>query len=80
MVNVGGLSVTGQAVELAKTVSSSFTSDAAIHGLLGLAFSTLNTVSPTPQTTFFDTAKANLDQAVFTADLKYQARMCCFAP
>lgn len=72
--DVGGLSVTGQAVELATTVSSSFTSDSSIDGLVGLAFSNLNTVSPTPQTTFFDTAKAHLDAEVFTADLKHSAR------
>lgn len=70
---MGGLSVTAQAVEIATTVSDSFTSEDTIDGLLGLAFSDLNTVSPTPQTTFFDTAKPSLDQALFTADLKYKA-------
>lgn len=74
VVDVGGLSVTGQAVELAKTVSSTFTSDSTTDGLLGLAFSSLNTVSPTPQKTFFDTAKASLDAEVFTADLQFHAR------
>nr|1E5O_E Chain E, ENDOTHIAPEPSIN [Cryphonectria parasitica]1E80_E Chain E, ENDOTHIAPEPSIN [Cryphonectria parasitica]1E81_E Chain E, ENDOTHIAPEPSIN [Cryphonectria parasitica]1E82_E Chain E, ENDOTHIAPEPSIN [Cryphonectria parasitica]1EED_P Chain P, ENDOTHIAPEPSIN [Cryphonectria parasitica]1ENT_E Chain E, ENDOTHIAPEPSIN [Cryphonectria parasitica]1EPL_E Chain E, ENDOTHIAPEPSIN [Cryphonectria parasitica]1EPM_E Chain E, ENDOTHIAPEPSIN [Cryphonectria parasitica]1EPN_E Chain E, ENDOTHIAPEPSIN [Cryphonectr len=72
-VSVGGLTVTGQAVESAKKVSSSFTEDSTIDGLLGLAFSTLNTVSPTQQKTFFDNAKASLDSPVFTADLGYHA-------
>ncbi|KAG8159395.1 hypothetical protein KVR01_011056 [Diaporthe batatas] len=72
-VAVGGLSVANQAVEVATTVSSSFTSEAEIDGLLGLAFSSLNTVSPTQQKTFFDNAKASLDSPVFTADLKYHA-------
>lgn len=73
VVSIGGLSVTKQAVELAKKVSSSFTQESATDGLLGLGFSSLNTVSPDPQTTFFDTAKSNLDSPVFTADLSYHA-------
>jgi hypothetical protein len=73
VVTVGGLSVSGQAVECAQTVSSSFTSDSDLDGLLGLSFSTLNTVSPTSQKTFFDTAKSSLTSPVFTADLKYHA-------
>lgn len=73
-VTVGGLTVKSQAVESAKTVSSSFSSDSNNDGLLGLAFSSLNTVSPNPQKTFFDNAKASLDSPVFTADLKHNAR------
>ncbi|KAI1322573.1 aspartic peptidase domain-containing protein [Xylariaceae sp. FL0255] len=70
---VGGVSVSGQAVESATTVSSSFTSDSSNDGLLGLAFSSINTVTPTQQKTWFDNAKANLDSALWTADLKHQA-------
>lgn len=70
-VAVGALSVANQAVEIATTVSSSFSSESETDGLLGLAFSSLNTVSPTPQKTFFDNAKASLDSPLFTADLKY---------
>ncbi|KUI63414.1 Endothiapepsin [Cytospora mali] len=72
-VALGSLVVSGQAVEVAKTVSSSFTENSKTDGLLGLAFSSLNTVSPTPQTTFFDSAKSQLDSPVFTVDLKYHA-------
>ncbi|ROV94046.1 hypothetical protein VMCG_08252 [Cytospora schulzeri] len=72
-VSIGGLSVSGQAIELAEEVSSSFTQDSTTDGLLGLAFSSLNTVSPTPQKTFFDNAKAQLDSPVFTADLGYHS-------
>ncbi|UQC87582.1 endothiapepsin [Colletotrichum lupini] len=70
-VTVGGLTVTGQAVEAASTVSDSFTSESDLDGLLGLGFSNINTVSPTQQTTFFDTAKSKLDSFLFTADLKH---------
>jgi aspergillopepsin I len=73
---VGGLEVAQQAVQTAQQVSSSFTSETNIDGLLGLGFSTLNTVSPKSQLTFFDNAKASLDSPVFAVDLKAQAREC----
>ncbi|KAH8893924.1 aspartic proteinase [Thozetella sp. PMI_491] len=72
VVNIGGVSVT-QEVEAAKQVSSSFTSDSAIDGLVGLGFDSLNTVSPTAAKTFFSNAKSSLASPVFTADLKYEA-------
>lgn len=70
-VTVGGLTVTGQAVELAEDVSSTFISDTESDGLLGLAFSSINTVEPKQQTTFFDTAisEGALAANLFTADL-----------
>lgn len=73
-VSIGGLSVTDMAVEVATTVSSEFTSDDNMDGLLGLGFSTLNTVSPTQQKTFFDKAKDSLNKFLFTVDLKKQER------
>lgn len=73
-VTVGGLTVQSQAVESAKQVSSSFTEDSASDGLLGLAFSRINSVTPTPQNTFFANAMPSLDSPVFTADLKHDAR------
>ncbi|KAI8078995.1 rhizopuspepsin precursor-like protein [Gilbertella persicaria] len=42
-VNLGGLKITGQTIELAKKESSSFASDP-IDGLLGLGFNTITTV------------------------------------
>jgi hypothetical protein len=70
VVNIGGATVTSQAVELATAVSSSFIQDTQSNGLVGLAFSKLNTIKPTKQKTFFDNAMPTLAEPVFTADLK----------
>lgn len=67
-VTIGSTVVKGQAVELAKTVSSSFTSDTS-DGLVGLAFSSINTVSPTPQKTFFANAQSSLSSPIIGAYL-----------
>lgn len=72
-VTVGGLTVSKQAVEAAQVVSSEFTQDSDNDGLLGLAFSSLNTVEPNQQKTFFDNAKSSLTSPLFTADLKHNA-------
>ncbi|KIH92646.1 aspergillopepsin I [Sporothrix brasiliensis 5110] len=73
VVNIGGASVAKQAVELATQVSSSFVSDTASNGLVGLAFSKLNTVKPTQQKTFFDNVQESLASPVFTANLRHGA-------
>jgi hypothetical protein len=49
-VTLGGITIKNQAVELAKTMSSSFVSGAG-SGLLGLAWGSINTVAPTPVAT-----------------------------
>ena len=72
-VNIGGAVVTKQAVELATAVSGSFTQDTQTSGLLGLAFSKLNTVQPQQQKTFFDNVLPQLAEPVFTADLRKDA-------
>jgi hypothetical protein len=69
-VNIGGATATKQAVELATALSSSFTQDTNNDGLVGLAFSKLNTVKPQQQTTFFDTIMSQLAQPVFAVNLK----------
>lgn len=69
-VQVGSVTATSQAVEAATSVSSAFIADTANDGLLGLAFSSINTVSPKQQTTFFDSVKSSLAQPLFTANLK----------
>lgn len=68
---VGGVTATSQAVEAATSVSAAFTEDVDNDGLLGLAFSSINTVSPRQATTFFDTVKGSLAKALFTVDLKH---------
>lgn len=73
LVTIGNLSVSSQAVETATDVSSEFTADSSMSGLVGLAFSSINTVSPKAQNTFFDNAMPKLSQPVFTADLKHDA-------
>ena len=70
-VNIGGATVTQQAIGLPTVVADSFISDANSNGLVGLAFSKLNTVKPQQQNTFFDNVMADLSQPVFTANLKH---------
>jgi hypothetical protein len=69
-VNIGGATATKQAVELATALSQSFVQDTNNDGLVGLAFSTLNTVTPQKQTTFFDTIMPQLALPVFSVNLK----------
>lgn len=72
VVSVGGLSVDAQAVEAADTVSSTLLQDGSLDGLLGLGFSTLNTVLPRGQLTWFDNVIEQLDEPVWTVDLRYR--------
>ncbi|KAM7217011.1 penicillopepsin [Rhypophila decipiens] len=73
VVNIGGVMVDQQAVELATKVSQSFVDDVENNGLLGLAFSQLNTVTPTKQKTFFENVLPSLAEPLFTADLRHDA-------
>ncbi|KAF4300736.1 putative aspartic endopeptidase pep1 [Botryosphaeria dothidea] len=67
---VGGVTATSQAVEAATSVSTSFTQDTDNDGLLGLAFSSINTVEPESKKTFFDTVGDSLAKKLFTVTLK----------
>lgn len=69
-VTVGGVTATSQAVEAATSISSAFQQDQDNDGLLGLAFSSINTVTPTRATTFFDTVKSQLAAPLFAVTLK----------
>ncbi|EHK27015.1 uncharacterized protein TRIVIDRAFT_34671 [Trichoderma virens Gv29-8] len=70
VVNVGGAVFNAQAVEIATQVTQQFVDDQQNDGLMGLAFSTLNTVQPQQQKTFLDNVAPSLAEPVFTADLK----------
>jgi hypothetical protein len=70
VVNVGGAVFNAQAVEIATDVTQQFVDDQANDGLMGLAFSQLNTVQPQQQKTFLDNVQSSLAEPVFTADLK----------
>ncbi|QKX54144.1 uncharacterized protein TRUGW13939_01228 [Talaromyces rugulosus] len=72
-VTVGNVTATSQAVEAATTVSSSFASDTDSDGLLGLAFSSINTVKPQSQKTFYANVMDSLASPVFAAVLKHNA-------
>ncbi|KAK5117290.1 hypothetical protein LTR62_005907 [Meristemomyces frigidus] len=69
-VNIGGATVNKQCVELAERISGSFVSDTNNDGLVGLAFSSINTVKPQKQSTFFENVLDSLAQPVFTANLE----------
>ncbi|KAL2022109.1 hypothetical protein VTK56DRAFT_6153 [Thermocarpiscus australiensis] len=69
-VTLGNLTVSSQAIGVAREVSSQLTADRNNHGLLGLAFGELNTVKPVRQKTFLENVMPHLDSPVFTADLK----------
>ncbi|KAL9125313.1 MAG: hypothetical protein Q9217_005471 [Psora testacea] len=68
-VKVGATTATTQAVELAQSISAQFQQDVNNDGLLGLAFSQINTVTPDQQKTFFDNVKSTLAAPLFTANL-----------
>ncbi|KAI1759271.1 secreted aspartic proteinase precursor [Hypoxylon sp. FL1150] len=73
VVNIGGVSYASQAVEAASSISTQFTEDTDNDGLVGLAFSSINTVSPKSQKTFFDNVKSSLSSPLFAANLNYEA-------
>ncbi|KAK3987659.1 putative endothiapepsin precursor, partial [Cladorrhinum sp. PSN332] len=74
-VDIGGVTVKGQAVEIASTVSAQFTKDSNLDGLVGLGFGKLNSIQPQEQKTFFESAVAGggVEGGFFTADLKHNA-------
>ena len=69
-VEIGGLTAQKQCVELANQVSQSFMQETNTDGLLGLAFSSINQVSPQQQKTFWENVMGDLEQPLFTANLE----------
>ncbi|KAK4618557.1 Aspergillopepsin-1 [Fulvia fulva] len=69
-VDVGGVTVEKQAVEIATRMSDMFLRDPNMDGLLGLSFGVLSTVRPKPQHTFWENVLPDLSHPVFTADLE----------
>lgn len=71
-VTVGGLTIKNQSIELAKNLSAQFASGVG-DGLLGLAYGTINTVTPKPVTTPVENMIAQSDipksSELFTAYL-----------
>ncbi|KAF2427799.1 acid protease [Tothia fuscella] len=72
-VTIGSLTVQNQAIEAASTVSGTFSRDPNNDGLLGLAFSKLNTIKPTRQKTWFDNIAPKLKAPLFTVAMKRRA-------
>ncbi|KKK21268.1 hypothetical protein ARAM_001256 [Aspergillus rambellii] len=69
-VDVGGVIVTGQAIGVPTTVASSFAQDTYTNGLVGLGFTSLNTVQPQQQPSFFAKIAGVLDEPVLGSSLK----------
>lgn len=69
-VQVGNTFVTKQAVQSATEVSEGIARDKFSHGIVGLAFTSLNTVRPSVQKTYFDNVQNSLSLPVFTANLQ----------
>ncbi|EWG44640.1 hypothetical protein FVEG_05650 [Fusarium verticillioides 7600] len=69
-VQVGKTYVNKQAIESATEVSDGIAADKFSHGIMGLAMSSLNTVRPTPQKTYFQNVQDALAVPVFTANLQ----------
>jgi len=67
VVNVGGLVIRDQAVELANSLSKQFVSSSG-DGLLGLAFGTINTVKPEP-------AKTPVENMIIQKDIPKSAEL-----
>ncbi|KAL5601136.1 uncharacterized protein BROUX77_005385 [Berkeleyomyces rouxiae] len=70
-VTFGGLRATGQAIQVAKTAPRSFQDLQSVSGVMGMAFSSRNTVKPISECNVFDTFLPRLDDTVFAVDMKH---------
>jgi hypothetical protein len=71
-VTIGNTTLLNHPIELANKVSSSFVSDSS-DGLVGMSFSSLNTVTPDQQKVWWETASSSWDSALFAAYLPNSA-------
>lgn len=69
-VSIGGASVHNQVFGLPTNVAGTFTADTNTNGLVGLAFSSINSFIPGPQKTFFENIAPTLDEPVFSSYLR----------
>lgn len=76
VVSMGGVTVYGQGVEYAASVSPQASGDSVVgsplSGIIGFAFDGVNSATP-KQRTLFSNMKASLDKPLFTVDLKHIA-------
>jgi aspergillopepsin I len=72
-VGIGQLIVPDQAVEAATTMSPSFAKGGSMDGLLGLGSGKLNTIKPKGQPTWFENARSQLAEPLWTAALRRRA-------
>ncbi|PGH30166.1 hypothetical protein GX50_07066 [[Emmonsia] crescens] len=70
-VTLGALKVPSQAIGTAQSVSTRLTEGTA-DGILGLGFSSINSIQPNVEPILFDNIKDRLDQPIFAAALKYE--------
>ncbi|PYH91720.1 aspergillopepsin A-like aspartic endopeptidase [Aspergillus ellipticus CBS 707.79] len=70
VVNIGGAIVKNQAIGVPTEVSESFIEDTNSNGLVGMGFSSINSIEPKAQDTFFANVASDLDIPVMTASLK----------
>ncbi|PMB70010.1 hypothetical protein BM221_004658 [Beauveria bassiana] len=67
---IGPLGYDRQAIQVATGISKEIARDGFISGILGMASSNANTVTPTKQLTLLDNIKDSLARPIFTANLK----------
>ncbi|KAH7057176.1 aspergillopepsin A precursor [Macrophomina phaseolina] len=71
-VTLGGATFSNISIEAAQSASDAFVT-ASYDGMLGLAFDSLNTVTPVQQKTLFSSIMNQLPSKLFTAQLKHNA-------
>ncbi|KAH7170038.1 aspartic peptidase domain-containing protein [Dactylonectria macrodidyma] len=69
-VSIGGTFARNQAVGSAQKVSATMAADTFASGIMGMAFTPLNSVRPTKQSTYFESIQSSLALPVFTVNLQ----------